>query len=613
MSNSLLDDLMSRWRSDPRLTPEELCRDCPELLPRVRERLTALRTGDETGTLGPLATLPPPPTPPTRDTVSGYRILQELGRGGMGIVYLAQDLRLNRRVALKRLLPWGANDQTTRDRFLKEAEAVASLAHPHIAPIFASGEEDGQPWFVMEYVEGGTLEKALGIGRQDPVESARLVRLLARAVHHAHQKGIVHRDLKPANVLLAPPADEPALNCSWGCPKVSDFGLARRLDASGSSTAGLAVGTPSYMAPEQAEGRADVGPAADVYALGGILYRLLTGRPPFTGGHTFDVLARVAREKVDSKLQALGVPGELEAVCLKCLAKNPAERYPGAMELASALERFLAGAPVKPPAPRRSMRVALALVPGAAAVLLGVGLWLWLGGPGEGRSGAGRAGAEGGTNPGEPPKTRGGEVDPPQVKRMTVRLYDKKNPERKLWLSIDDERAMPARSGELVRVEVELDRPAHCYLLLLSSKGEVIPLFPWNDVKLKVKDADAPPGGGPVRAWSSPTKPEMGWRLDEANGLETLLLLVREAPFPQGRKLSEVLGKPPAGKGAALRDRREAAILRLDRNGASSLWDRNRGIAHEAEQVDEPLQALMRRARTVFAVVQAVRFAHVAD
>src|SRR5262249_54903271 len=155
-----------------------------------------------------------------------------------------------------------------------------------------------QLWLVMEYVEGGTLEQALEEGPQAPDEAAWLVRLLARAVHHAHQKGIIHRDLKPANILLAPLGDEPVLNRAWGCPKVSDFGLAPRLgDDSRHTAAGAIVGTVAYMAPEQAEGRHDaIGPATDVYALGGILYRLLTGRKPFVGASTFELLERIVRQ-----------------------------------------------------------------------------------------------------------------------------------------------------------------------------------------------------------------------------------------------------------------------------------------------------------------------------
>jgi hypothetical protein len=203
---------------------------------------------------------------------------------------------------------------------------------------------------------------------------------------------------------------------------------------------------------------------------------------------------------------------------------------------------------------------------------------------------------------------------PLQVK-MTVRIFDKANPGRKPWLAIDQPGALPVRPGELVRTEVELDRAAHCYLLLLSSQGEVAPLYPWNETKLKVKDADAPPGGQAVRKWSSPTLPESGWKADRVAGLETLLLLVRDQPLPAEFKLRQLLGEVPAGKRAPLRDRRELAILELDRGDedVQRLLSVNRGFEAEAVTVDEPLLALMRRAREVFPVVRAVRFAHTAD
>jgi hypothetical protein len=203
---------------------------------------------------------------------------------------------------------------------------------------------------------------------------------------------------------------------------------------------------------------------------------------------------------------------------------------------------------------------------------------------------------------------------PPPQEQMTVRVFDKANPKRKPWLPIDGEGALPVRAGELVRTEVELDRAAHCYLLLLSSQGGVVPLYPWNEVKLKVKDVDALPGGKAVRKWSSPTLPEAGWRADRSAGLETLLLLVRDEPLPARFKLRQLLGEVPAGKRAPLRDRRELASLELDRGDeAQTLLRQKRGFADEAEAVDESLVALMRRAREVFPVVRAVRFAHVGD
>jgi WD40 repeat protein len=273
-------------------------------------------------------------------TVPGYEILGELGRGGMGVVYKARQVGLNRLVALKMILAGGHAGEAERARFRVEAEAVARLQHPNIVQIHDIGESNGHPFFSLEFVEGGTLAEHLGHRPQPPRQAAQLVATLARAVHAAHQAGIVHRDLKPANVLLT--AD--------GTPKIADFGLAKRLDAESRLTRSNAiVGTPSYMAPEQVEaGSRNVGPAADVYSLGAILYEMLTGRPPFLAETHVDTILQVVTETPvpPSRLQSK-VPAELEAICLKCLNKVPRERYARAAALAEDLERFLAGVPTE--------------------------------------------------------------------------------------------------------------------------------------------------------------------------------------------------------------------------------------------------------------------------
>ncbi len=272
--------------------------------------------------------------------VPGYEVLRELGRGGMGVVYQARQLSLKRVVALKMIRSRTYAGAEELARFKTEAEAVARLAHPNIVQVHEVGECDGHPFFSLEFVEGGSLDKKLAGTPFAAAEAARLAQALARAMHAAHQKGVLHRDLKPANVLLT--AD--------GTPKVSDFGLAKQLDADlGQTQSGQVLGTPSYMAPEQAEGRArDVGPRTDVYALGAILYEMLTGRPPFKGASMFDTLdlVRTADPVPPRQLQPK-VPRDLETVCLKCLEKEPSRRYASAEELADDLQRFLAQRPVK--------------------------------------------------------------------------------------------------------------------------------------------------------------------------------------------------------------------------------------------------------------------------
>jgi WD40 repeat protein len=288
----------------------------------------------------PLATsleVPATATAPLPD-VPGYEILGELGKGGMGIVYRARQVRLNRIVALKMILPARAGDEGVA-RFRVEAEAVARLQHQHIVQIFEVGEYDGQPFFSLEFLDGGSLAAQLDGTPWQAARAAEMVEMLAQAVDAAHQRQIVHRDLKPANVLLD----------AAGHPKVTDFGLAKRLDVElGHTQTGVILGTPSYMAPEQAGGQKDIGPAADVYALGAILYELQTGRPPFKAATLLDTVLQVLSEEpvAPSRLNPK-MPRDLETICLKAMAKVPARRYPTARAMADDLRRFLNGEPIQ--------------------------------------------------------------------------------------------------------------------------------------------------------------------------------------------------------------------------------------------------------------------------
>ncbi|MBM3980889.1 MAG: serine/threonine protein kinase [Planctomycetes bacterium] len=266
-----------------------------------------------------------------------YRVEGVLGEGGMGVVYKARDTHLNRTVALK-MIRDGRAGPSHLARFRAEAEAVAALPHRNVVQIFDTGEYEGKPYLVLEFVAGGTLAERLAHGPLPPPGAARLVETLVRAIHDAHERGIVHRDLKPANVLFA--AD--------GAPKVADFGLVKRLDAvAGHTLAGDVMGTPSYMPPEQARGDArDVGPTADVYALGAILYECLTGRPPFRAASVTETIRQVLHDDpIRPRLLRADVPNYLEAVCLKCLEKEPGHRYPTALALADDLQNYLCGRP----------------------------------------------------------------------------------------------------------------------------------------------------------------------------------------------------------------------------------------------------------------------------
>jgi WD40 repeat protein len=372
--------LLLRWqeyqrqgRSPP---PEELCPDNPELA----RWLCALLGGDATmareggpayglpsvavsspgdsviSTLTDRQTSPELPVVLPLPQVPGYEVLGELGRGGMGMVYKARQLRPQRVVALK-MIRRGKTAPADLQRFRNEADVIAQIQHPNIVQVYEVGEQDGQPFFSLEFCGGGSLERRAREGPVASPEAARLVEVLARAVHAVHQHGIVHRDLKPANVLLT----------EDGVPKITDFGLSRLAEVAEPPSgvedpapapaprgkrltqSGALLGTPSYMAPEQADGRTDaIGPLTDVYALGTILYELLTGRPPFKTPHVYSTLLQVLQQEPapPRRLQP-GIPRDLETVCLKCLRKDPTQRYQSAGELAAELQLLREGKPIR--------------------------------------------------------------------------------------------------------------------------------------------------------------------------------------------------------------------------------------------------------------------------
>jgi tetratricopeptide (TPR) repeat protein/tRNA A-37 threonylcarbamoyl transferase component Bud32 len=380
-----LSELLQRWhecrKRGRHVSVEELCADCPELAGELKRELEALTPPEAPaevtqGWSSDSHDTPPesrrhadsPAPAPALDSwnaqrptvlqtpapsqavsrpcplsavqaIAGYEILGELGRGGMGVVYKARQVKLNRLVALKMILAGSHAGPVDLGRFRTEAEAVASLPHPNIVQIFEVGEHEGHPYLSLEYVEGGSFAEKLAGTPLPGREAARLVEILARAMHAAHQRGIIHRDLKPGNILLA--AD--------GTPKISDFGLAKRLDMdAGQTQSGALIGTPSYMAPEQARGEVkQIGPAADIYALGAILYECLTGRPPFRAATAFDTVAQVVGEEpVPPRRFQSKTARDLETICLKCLQKKASKRYASAGDLADDLRRFRANEPI---------------------------------------------------------------------------------------------------------------------------------------------------------------------------------------------------------------------------------------------------------------------------
>jgi serine/threonine protein kinase/tetratricopeptide (TPR) repeat protein len=387
---STLPDLLGRWQQlqerGQTVTLAELCADYPDKLPEIRQQLEAVAsmmsfldmTKDEDSRRNPPAadstsgTGEEPATggrsgpPPAPASVPGYELLGVLGRGGMGVVYKARQTNLDRLVALKMILAGPHASPTSLARFKVEAEAVARVEHPNIVKIHEIGEHEGLPYFSLEYVDGGSLAEQLKGTPQHPEDAARLIEKLAHAIHAAHQAGIIHRDLKPGNVLLRrkfeirnsksePTASDFEFRISDFDPKVTDFGLAKHVAGEPGSKApgaaltqtGAVLGTPSYMAPEQADGAKPVGPPADIYALGAILYEMLTGRPPFRAPTALDTILQVLSEEPvpPSRLQPK-VPRDLETICLKCLQKEPAKRYGSALDLAADLGRFLNGEPI---------------------------------------------------------------------------------------------------------------------------------------------------------------------------------------------------------------------------------------------------------------------------
>jgi serine/threonine-protein kinase len=344
-ANSTILELVQEILESNRAT-EEVCLDHPELHWEVRRQLKRARgiaarlteifpTSTDESTVGKLPALTSSDLP----DIPGYRIEDMIGSGGMGVVFRARQLEPNRLVAVKMLRSGAFASQQEQARFSREAEALAALSHPHIVQIYDLGSVERHPYFAMELLEGGTLASRLAGAPQPARQSAQLVATLAAAVTYAHQRGIVHRDLKPANILLT--ADD--------TPKIADFGLIRRVDGPEDLTiSGARLGTPSYMAPEQASGDTSaVGPAIDIYALGAILYEMLTGRPPFRGNTAAETERQVVVESPvhPSRLNA-NTPRDLEAICLKCLEKEPQNRYPSAGDLAADLGRFLRNKPI---------------------------------------------------------------------------------------------------------------------------------------------------------------------------------------------------------------------------------------------------------------------------
>jgi hypothetical protein len=338
----LLNELAEQQRAGRTPDIEAVARSHPELAGELQALWGAVMVADAIASHA-TTSLPPrrrreqeaPPLESPR-VFGDYELLEEIGRGGMGVVYRARQISLGRIVAVKMILRGTFASPEDLARFHAEAQAAARLDHPNIVPVYEVGEVDGQPYFSMKYVEGTTLARLLADGPMMPREAAAILLPVARAIHLAHQQKLLHRDLKPSNILID--VD--------GQPHVTDFGLAKRItDETGQTHTGAVVGTPAYMAPEQAGGlRRDIGPPSDVYSLGSILYQMLTGRPPFQAASPVDTLLMVLeQDPVPPRLLNAKADRDLEMVALKCLQKPPDLRYPTAEALAGDLQAYLQG------------------------------------------------------------------------------------------------------------------------------------------------------------------------------------------------------------------------------------------------------------------------------
>jgi serine/threonine-protein kinase len=379
----LLAELTQQFRRGENPDVNAVARQHPDVAGELRELWPAVvlaeelaRPGAELSTIrpGPPVMAEPPSAPLCVAREFGdYELQEEIGRGGMGVVFKARQKSLDRTVAVKMVLRGNLASGADLARFRAEAESAAKLDHPNIVSVYEVGEHDGQAYFSMRYVEGTTLAGLLAKnGPLPPREAVRYLIPICRAVHRAHQGGILHRDLKPSNVLI---------DCD-SQPHVTDFGLAKRVEGDFSLTrSGAIVGTPSYMAPEQAVGsRGVLSPATDVYSLGAILYEMLTGRPPFQAASALDtVMLVLEQEPLSPRLLNSKIDRELELICLKCLQKPPDLRYASAAELADDLEAYLNGEPsTARPSGMRYFMVRMFRETHHAAVLENWGvLWMW--------------------------------------------------------------------------------------------------------------------------------------------------------------------------------------------------------------------------------------------
>jgi serine/threonine protein kinase len=478
-----------------------------------------------------------------RIAVPGYEILGLLGRGGMGVVLQARQLSLGRLVALKIIRDAALAGEQDRRRFRAEAEAIARLQHPNVIHVYDVGDHDGLLHMALEYCPGGSLAARLGGKPLQAADAASLVEALARGIHAAHMKGVIHRDLKPGNVLLA----------EDGTPKITDFGLVKRLDMPGETSLGVVLGTPSYMAPEQAAGQIEIGPAVDIYALGAVLYELLTGRPPFRAASTMDTVLQVlGKEPTPPSQLNAAVPPALEAICLRCLLKAPEDRFSSALELAEALRQFQQvqatdALPMAQPLTSTTSRQRWAKsgrkvgsFPGgaygwAAAVMACVLLLAIVGGlvysmirnrgqpVAQGDPPTSTAPVSPRSNPPPPPTTRPEAV---RVRAIDVR-HVARSGKKVQDMGLLGTRSFETRKGDSVLVTARLSHPAYAYVIAFRPDGT-------EDLCFPDKPDEVPPLiDTPRYPWKDPAEE---YFLDEGVGLAMFAVVASSHPLPPYRE-----------------------------------------------------------------------------
>jgi hypothetical protein len=515
--------------------------------------------------------------------IGKYRLIERLGGGGQGEVFRAVHPNLpGRDVVIK----WARQslDGPRQQQLLAEGQVLARLDDPGLVRVYDVDMCEGRPFIVFEYVAGRSLHDQLKQARPSFRQAAVLIGQLAATLERVHHRGVLHRDLKPPNVLID----------LAGQPRLLDFGLAWLQPAGGADTdrpASGISGTPQYMPPEQARGEPDrLGPHSDVFGLGAIFYEMLTGQPPYDATDRVALWDRARQGQIVPVRQLNPrVPRRLEAICMKALAADPAKRYPNARSLERALRGYL-------------LRPKLALA-GVALVLLAVGIAVVV------AALIGRPQTSLGT------ATLQTFLQTPLAGELTVNVWSPNG--NKPGMTLDQPGALPVRTGEMLRVNVKLNQPAYTYLILLDSRGDVHPLHPWKPAR---GFRESPAKARAIQELSLPENtPDKGWALDEHDGLETFLLLVRRTPLPDDYDLAARIGKYPA---APLRHPQEFVVRGAGDDGSNVDRDLHRsldsdvtkrGLNLEAKRIDEPLLQVFDRLRPDFELIRAVRFAHVGN